>query len=157
MAISWQFPGNFLRISRSILAPSIATQPYSTTVNTVPASTCLAIHCTKKRLPVEDYLEILPLALDTILPPSSQICHVEITSITRPPHLTTILALPEAQQICQHAIALTRAFTIRQQRAHNASALSAANQIINYSNVLNATLRSLQIPPSINTFADVVV
>jgi hypothetical protein len=40
-----------------------------------------------------------------------------------PPHHTTISALPEAQQICQHAIALARAFTIRQQRAHNASVL----------------------------------
>jgi hypothetical protein len=34
----------------------------------VLASTCLAIHYIKKRLPVEDYLEILSLAPDTILP-----------------------------------------------------------------------------------------
>jgi hypothetical protein len=43
--------------------------------------------------------------------------------LTRLPYHTTISALPEAQQICQHAIALAGAFTIRQQRAYNASAL----------------------------------
>jgi hypothetical protein len=40
-----------------------------------------------------------------------------------PLYHTTISALPEAQRICQQAIALARAFTIRQQRAYNASAL----------------------------------
>jgi hypothetical protein len=47
---------------------------------------------------------------------------VTLSCSAPPPYHTTISALSEAQQICQHAIALARAFIIRQQRAYNTSA-----------------------------------